>query len=214
MRLLSLPRQIKGVPRWWWTYMTMTGRSEIYLQTPTHMTSCPGQEVELPSSNPLKIVSNPCPPLPLSAHKAAMVWTLLANADNVCTFVTDKDAEREYVTRALLLLLLCSPCPLGMLGGICLVLVTPGRQSYRLVGLVVMDDLPPFCTVLDCFSPVPYATKVIIDQVSPAQGCSTWRSFISTWSASHKLSLGAKGWHPPNMSKPLQSSLSQLFLHW
>ena len=110
----------------------------------------------------------------------------------------------------LLLLLLCSPCPLGTLGGICLV---PQGDSPRLVGLVVTDDIPPFCTVLDCFSPVPYATKVVIDQVTPAQGCSTWRSFLSAWSASHQLSLGAKGWHPPNRSKPLQSSLSQLFLH-
>ena len=104
------------------------------------------------------------------------------------------------------LLLLCSPCPLGMFGGICLVL--PQGDSTRLVGLVVTDDSPPFCTVLNCLSPVPYATKVVIDQVIPAQGCSTWRSFLSTWSASHKLSLGEKGWHPPNMSKPLQSSLS------
>ena len=32
------------------------------------------------------------------AHEAA---TLLACADKVCTFVTDKDAEREHVTRAL-----------------------------------------------------------------------------------------------------------------
>ena len=35
------------------------------------------------------------------AHKAAVVRTLLARADKVCTFVTDKDAEREHVTRAL-----------------------------------------------------------------------------------------------------------------
>ena len=60
------------------------------------------------------------------------------------------------------------------------------------MGVVVTDDIPPFCTVLDCSSPVPYATKVVIDQVTPAQGCSTWRSFLSAWSASHKLSLGRR----------------------
>ena len=32
---------------------------------------------------------------------SAVVRTLLACADKVCTFVTDKDAEREHVTRAL-----------------------------------------------------------------------------------------------------------------
>ena len=109
------------------------------------------------------------------------------------------------------LLLLCSPCSLGMLGGICLLL--PQGDSPGLVWLVLTDDSPPFCEVLDCLCPVSYVTKVVIEQVTPAQGCSTWRSFLSTWSASHKLSLGAKGWHPPNMSKPLQSSLSQLVLH-
>ena len=34
------------------------------------------------------------------AHKAAVVQTLLISADKVCTFVTEKDAEREHVSRA------------------------------------------------------------------------------------------------------------------
>ena len=84
--------------------------------------------------------------------------------------------------------LLCSPCPLGTLCRICLVL--PKGDSPRLVWLVMADDSPPFCAVLDCLCPVLYATKVIIDQATPAQGCSTWMLFLSTWSASHKLSRG------------------------
>ena len=35
------------------------------------------------------------------AHKTAVVRTLLARADRICTFVTDKDAEKEHVTKAL-----------------------------------------------------------------------------------------------------------------
>ena len=34
------------------------------------------------------------------AHKAAVVQTLLIHAEKVCTIVTDKDAEREHVSRA------------------------------------------------------------------------------------------------------------------
>ena len=44
---------------------------------------------------------------------------------------------------------------------------------------------------MNCLCPVGHASKVVVDQVTPTKRCSTWRSFLSTWSAWHEVS------HPP-----------------
>ena len=80
---------------------------------------------------------------------------------------------------------------------------------------MLIDGTLPLCSVLNCLCPVGHASKVItVAQVTPIKRCCTWRSFLSTWSTPHKLSLGTMGWHPPHMSKLLKPSLSQLVHHW
>ena len=78
--------------------------------------------------------------------------------------------------------------------------------------LALTDGSSPLCSVLNCVCPVGHAFKVVVVQVTPTNRRSTWRSFLSTYSTRHKLSLESMGWHPPHMSKPLNPSLSQLVL--
>ena len=82
--------------------------------------------------------------------------------------------------------------------------------------LALTDSSSPLCSVLNCVCPVGHAFKVVVDQVTPTNSRSTWRSFLSTYPTRHKLSLESMGWlmgwHPPHMSEPLKPCLSQLVL--
>ena len=106
----------------------------------------------------------------------------------------------------LLLLLLYLPCPLGTLGGICMLVVATWEAILGWLALTVGSS--PLCSVLNCVCPVGHAFKVVVDQVTPTNRHFTWKSFLSTCSTP----LESMGWHPPHMSKPLKPSLSQLVL--
>ena len=72
---------------------------------------------------------------------------------------------------------------------------------------------PPLLSVCNHPCPVGDVPQVSTNEVTLMKGCSSGLSVPTTGPAPQQVSLGATGWHSPDMAKLLKVSLIKLILH-